>query len=268
MSTTIALRSPTLEWAHQSAQGELEGLSWVDPSMESDERGMTVVDRGTGKQFFRQSPYLRMVPTSVAEAAQEAAKDGRITAWEAASLMFARAEWLVSSRRYLWAPFSPVPRLLASLVEGFGVEPSIHKNDPERLARLTALLPAWHPHRGTLDRAREVLACCELNESLEATSSMTSGGEAAGQDVDLADEVFVCHDAKWWMLRQEGESTPHYRISDGIMRYQPPEGDRFALRKEDVLIRWTQGQMVPREVLRLLPAWTVVRLSMPTGRNS
>ena len=28
MSSAIALRTPTLEWSHQSAQGELEGLSW------------------------------------------------------------------------------------------------------------------------------------------------------------------------------------------------------------------------------------------------
>ena len=44
-------------------------------------------------------------------------------------------------RRYYWSPMSPVPRLLASLVEAMGIDNEIHRNRADVLSRRVARLP-------------------------------------------------------------------------------------------------------------------------------
>jgi hypothetical protein len=207
-----------------------------------------------------------MVPPVVVESALAAQKEGNVSGWEALVLIFARMEWTIRGRRYLWAPFSPVPRLLASLVETYGVEVGIHRHDPECLARLTALLPVWHPHRGTVSKAREVLTLANAEGDL--AGAISADGDSGGETPPLlSDEIFVCHDTKWWSRRATGDADPEYRITSGYLRFQPTDMDAFALRREDVLIHWTPGQPLPHHAVRLLPAWMVVRLAAPSGRN-
>ncbi len=264
---STALRLPELEWSVRSATGELQQLSWVDTTLRSEAIELSQVDQGGGQVAFTSGGYLARLPGPILQAAQELQASGRVGGWEVLSLIFSRMEWMVASRRYLWSPSSPVPRLLSTLVHTFGVEATCHANDPERLARLTALLPTWHPHRGTVARAREVLETCGMSDQLEKVRTCRPE-ENKGRGLPLlSDEVFACHDQKWWENRHSGEATPVHRIEDGVVRFQPQDGDNFELRREDVLVTWKVGRPIPREAIRLLPAWTVVRLAAPTGRK-
>lgn len=261
MSTALSPRLPVLEWSHRAAAGELERLTWVDTRL--DER-LTEMTHATvaSEQRFRHVRYLRHQPPVVAEAAEKARRSGRVSAWEGMQLLFAQVEWTIRGRRYLWSPFSPVPKLLASLVEAYGVEAGIHRYERDRLARLTALLPVWHPYRGTVTRAREVLAACEMEGELAgAISSDLEPGD--GEPAALVDEVMVCHGIEWWKHRSDAGSTAELRISGNFLRFQPESGAGFSLRREDVLIHWMPGRPLPREAIRLLPAWMVVRLAAP-----
>ncbi len=264
MSTALSSRVPELEWSHRASAGELEQLSWVDTRLDPELAEMRLTEEGReGK--FRQMPYLRYLPDVVVEAAMAAQKDGRVTGWEAQQLLFARVEWTIRGRRYLWSPYAPVPRLLATLVEAYGVEAAAHRFDPDSLSRLTALLPVWHPFRGSVSRAREVLGACGLEDSL--ASAMSVDDAAVDDAPELGDEVLACHRLEWWAHRATRGARPEYRIAGNFLRFQPEAGDGFALRKEDVLIQWQPGQSLPRVGIRLLPAWMVVRLAAPTGRN-
>lgn len=264
---STALRLPELEWSSRSAAGELQQLSWVDTTLRSESVELAQVELGGGKTAFTSGGYLSRLPGPVLEAAQELQASGRVGGWEVLSLIFSRMEWMVASRRYLWSPSSPVPRLLGTLVQTFGVEANCHQYDPERLARLTALLPSWHPHRGTVARAREVLGTCGMSDQLKKVRTCRPAENKGRGLPRLSDEVFVCHEQKWWDNRHFGEAVPLYRIESGVVRFQPRDGDNFELRREDVLVAWNVGQPIPREAIRLLPAWTVVRLAAPTGRK-
>lgn len=266
MSSALSPRVPTLEWSHRAAAGELEALSWVDTRLDPRLAPMRQVAKPGKPTRFRARQHLEHLPTPLVEAATDAQSKGRTTAWEGLQLLFAGLEWLVEGRRYLWAPFSPVPRLLATLVETYGVEPAIHRNDPERLSRLAALLPVWHPFRGSVRRARELLDTCDLADQLDGAVG-ADGESGEGEAPDLRDEVFACHGLHWWDHRSETSSETEYRISGGYLRFQPENGVGFAIRREDVLIHWQPGRPVPHDAIRLLPAWTSVRLAAPTGRN-
>lgn len=261
MSTSLALRVPRLEWAHQAAAGDLTGVRWVDVRMDPQLAEVRQVQGPSGELRFRRQSYLRYVPGVVAESALQAQGKGRATAWEAQQLLFARAEWLVAVREYLWAPQSPVPQLLATLVETFGVEPAIHGHDPERLARLAALLPVWHPHRGSVSRAREVLEMCD--RAADVAAMVDASGLGSPDAARLEDEVLMVHDLSWWRLRAERGAVPLHRISGGLLRFQPKSGPRFEMKREDVLLAWQAGAPLPHDAVRLLPAWTVVRLAVP-----
>jgi hypothetical protein len=266
MSTALSPRVPTLEWSHRAAAGELEKLEWVDTRLDPSLTAMSHSMGEAKSHRFRHMPYLRQVPPVIAQAAVSAQAQGRVSAWEGLQLLFARVEWTIRGRRYLWSPFSPVPRLLASLVEAYGVEAGIHRFDGDRLARLTALLPVWHPFRGTVSRAREVLAACDMEAEL--AGAVSSDGDAGGAEApNIADEVFACHRLDWWTHRSSPGCRPEYRITGNFLRFQPEAGGGFALRREDVLIHWQPGRPLPREAIRLLPAWMVIRLAAPTGRT-
>ncbi|HMV65219.1 MAG TPA: hypothetical protein PKA64_00115 [Myxococcota bacterium] len=266
MTTALALRVPALEWCHRAGSGELGDLEWVDVRLDPELGAERQVRLADGVLRFRQRALMRDLPGVVSDEAVSAQHGGEVTAWEGLALLLARAEWLVKGRGHLWAPFSPAPRLLATLVETFGVEAPIHRYQPERLARLAALLPTWHPHRGTLARAREVLSTADESASLANAASVDElGGAEASRDLPrLRDEVLVCHSLGFWTHRAEPGAEPVYQISGGLVRFQPRSGPHFALRREDLLFAWSSGSALPHHAVRLLPAWTVIRLSVAT----
>ncbi len=260
--STLALREAEGEWCHQAQAGDLEGVEWVDTRLDPELAEGRQSRGADGSWRFRHRAVMRTLPPVIGEAAMEAQSEGTPTAWEGLTMVLARAEWLVRSRQHLWAPWSPVPRLLATLVETYGVESAIHRFDPERLSRLAALLPVWHTHRGTLERARELLSKVSDDDPLAAAASP--------EQVDLADaprlahEVMVVHKLSWWQHRAEDGAEASYRIVGGLLRFQPSSGPRFTMQREDVLFAWTPGTGLPHHELRLLPAWTVVRLASST----
>lgn len=260
----LAARLPDVEWAHRAAADELDGVNWVELRLDPSLTTMRQTAPPKERPQFRQGSYLRFLPPSIADAALAAQAKGRVTGWEALQLVFARLEWMIRGRRHLWAPYGPVPRLLAGLVEAYGVEREIHKFDPTRLGRLAALLPGWHPYRGTVERAREVLSACDEQDLLD---NATGGTSADAAKVKLRDEIFACRSLAFWSTRADDDSKPEYRITKGYLRFQPARRDGFALKAEDVLIQWQPGRPLPKDAVRLLPAWTVVRLTASTGRN-
>lgn len=256
----LALRTPDLEWAHRSANGEMDGLSWVAAEIHPDHKPWRQFDQA-GERKFRHRPYSHWQPPSLVEASMDAQRAGVPTAWEALLVVFARTEWMMKTREYLWTPHSPQPLLLGTLVESFGIGSELHRRSPEVLRRLTALLPTWHPYRGTVPRAREVLDLCSMGEQLKnATTEQESG--RIPKKVDLEGEVMACHVDRWWSLRRQPESSSNLVIQGGLLRFQPEEdAQKWVLRREDVLVEWSAGGALPREALRLLPAWSVVRLA-------
>ena len=261
MSERLAPRVPTLEWAQRSAAGEIEGLDWVETTLETGGTPFQQAETGDGERTFRHLPYAAFLPPPVAQAAQEAQRAGRVTAHEALQLVYARMEWLIASRRYLWSPLSPTPRLLAYLVEAFGVDPPLHRNRPEVLSRLAAFLPRWHPLRGRVDKALEILEEADTGEDPIAVAHRDSEGELPDKPA-IRDEVLRCRENEWWRRRQQKGDAPAYRIHDGLVLFQPEEGPAYALQQEDVLVEWAPEEPLSRNLMRLLPAWAEIRLSI------
>ena len=258
MSQDYAARTPGLEWAHRSSSGGTTDLGWVDARVDPTRRAYVQEETDEGRKFAH-IPYPLFMPPVMAESAATAQKNGQATMAEGLLLLFARAEWAIHSRKWMWSPLSPIPRLLSHLVGAFGVEPEIHHNDADVLRRVTAMLPSWHPTRGTLERAREVLECTGDAEQARYTASSARDGERPTSP-NLRDEAMACRTANWWSARRDEESVPHYRIESGFLKFQPSTGDAFVLRREDVLLEWRQDRKLPRQLARLLPAWTVFRL--------
>ncbi len=256
----LALRTPELEWAHRAANGEMDGLSWVAAEIHPDHKPWRQFDQA-GERKFRHRPYSHWQPPSLVQASMEAQRAGVPTAWESLLVVFARTEWMMKTREYLWTPQSPQPLLLGTLVESFGIDSSLHQRSPDVLRRLTALLPTWHPYRGTVPRAREVLELCGKGEQLRNATTEQESGKIPKR-VDLEGEVMACHVDSWWSLRRQAGSSSQLSIQGGLLRFQPKEDDqKWVLRREDVLVEWSAGGALPREALRLLPAWSVVRLA-------
>ncbi len=261
MSERLASREPTLEWAQRSAAGEVDGLEWADPSLETDATPFQQMEEGDKERRFRHLPYAAFLPSAVAEAALDAQRHGQVTAHEGLQLIFARLEWLVASRRYLWSPLSPAPKLLAYLVEAFGVDPPLHRNRPEVLSRLAAYLPRWHPLRGRTDKALELLEEADTGEDPIAVAFLERDGELPEKPA-IRDEVLRCRTGEWWRRRQQRGAAPSYRIHDGLLLFQPEEGPGYGLQREDVLVEWDPDQPLSRNLMRLLPAWAEFRLSI------
>ncbi len=253
MDDTRALRTPDLAWSHAAAAGQLDGLRWVERGFDRDERekGRRLPPEN-GHPRFQQRSYGQLLPPPIAEAIMDAQAEGFITAWEVLLMLFARPEWMVAARKQVWAPWSFTPLLLAQLVEAFGVESSLHRNDPECLARLVALLPRWHPHRGTVERAEEIL---DAAGEAPQVRGVYSGAAAEEQ---ITSEAFTCRGEDWWVSRsRDGQAA--YRIEGGVLRHQPTDGAAFPPQREDILLHVQEGEPLPLDLLRLLPAWTVVR---------
>jgi len=243
-------RTAALEWIRRSAAGDLSGMGWVSLDLDPAATPFSVIpDEGEGERF-RHVPYGAFLPPPMVEAAQEAREEGLATALEALLLLFARPEWLIHTRDRMWTPLSPTPELLARLAESYGVSAELHRGDPDKLARLAARLPSWHPHRGRPEAARAL-----LEDALEEPSE----GVGTIEDGELASEAFTCRSADWWRRRTGGD-PPQHRIVDNVLRFQPDTGRPFEVIQEDIPVRWTPGTPFPRAILRLLPAWQSVRL--------
>jgi len=261
MSKSLAAREPTLEWAQRSAEGQLEGLDWADTDLDPTGVPFSQRETGGGERLFRHLPYTAFLPPPIAAAALDAQRRGQATLHEALLLVFARIEWIVASRDYLWSPLSPVPAVLANMAEAFGVGADLHRDKPAALARLAAILPRWHPRRGSVDRALEIIEAVEDDEDEPLCVAYL---DEDGEDPDfpsLRDEVLRCRDAEWWRRRQSTGAAAHLQVSDGLLRFQPAKGPAFVLQKEDVLVEWDPERALPRNLMRLLPAWAELRLA-------
>ncbi len=261
MKPDLAARVADLEWAHRQAAGTLERLDWVDSNLDPNIPPFTQVAEGDRRRFSH-LPYAVFLPTIMTNAAIQAQRDGQAPMQEALVLLFARMEWMIANRGRMWSPLSPLPKMLATLVEAFGVDQDLHREDPEILARLAAQLPMWHPWRGTVERAKEVLESTgDLNQA-DGTYTLRADGPLPEI---LNDEVFVCHSSAWWEERSLPESAAAYRIEYGVLKFQNASPEKqVPLRCEDLLLEWVPDRTLPRQLLRLLPTWAVVRLVIPS----
>lgn len=266
MTSRLAAREPALEWSRRSAAEEVEDLSWVDADLDPDRPTFVQREQHGGERTFRHLPYTAFLPPPVAEAAQEAQRRGQATLHEALLLLYARIEWLMASRQYLWSPLSPMPKLLAHMAEAFGVGAELHRNRGDSLARLVAILPRWHPHRGTVAKALEVVEALDGDDAEPLLLAHADEDGAAPDLPNLRDEVFRCREGDWWKRRGQEGAALHLRMEEGLLRFQPEEGPVFELQREDVLIDWDGENPLPKHLMRLLPAWAEFRLVV--ARNS
>ena len=253
----LAIREPILEWAHLAASGRIQGLDWIDPEI-SDEHNRAGVTEN-GRKRFRQLPYTAFLPAVMVDAAREAQKRGQPTLLESILLVTAWPEWVVAARRTLWTPLSPIPGLLANLVEAYGIGVEIHQNDVERLSRLVARLPSWYPHRGQAQRALRLLADAIDERPRETYAHATTHGPTPSRPA-ISQEAMSCRSVSWWVARAEPSAKPAYRIEDGFLRFQPQEGGGYRLINEDVLVGWESKHPLSTNLMRMLPAWAVLRL--------
>ncbi|CAN0449342.1 unnamed protein product, partial [Ectocarpus fasciculatus] len=162
----------------------------------------------------------------------------------------------------------PKPALLAVLVEAFGIGPELHREQPARLMRLAARMPTWYPHRGKISRAIQLLEET-VGEELGILAVQDDSPETEKAAVPRVGEVLSCRSADWWRSRREGAADhipasggggEGMRIKDGLLRFQPGEGDGFALAREDVLIGWSADTPFPTVLSRVLPIWVSLRI--------
>lgn len=260
MSGDLSAQTPVLAWAEASARGALEGLAWVGVGQEES---YALREGADGAVRWHGQDRRARLPPPIADAMGQAEAEGAPTAWEGLTLTLARAEWLVASRGLLWTPSSPAPRLLARLVEAAGVEPVLHRGDPDRLRRLAALLPRWTPRRGRVDGALTVLAAAGAPGAALVPPATDPRDEDSTAASPTAGEVFAAHGGAFWAKRQVPDRDAVLRISGGLLRYQPRQDASTALRREDLVLRVGAGLPSARDLFRLLPAWTVARPVAP-----
>lgn len=253
-----------LQWAVDSAQGKVDGLKWVDTEILPHHRSFSMRDE-KGERRYRHRPYGAYLPKTMTKSAQYAQQQGEPTVLEGLLLLFAKMEWLVTTRRYYWSPMSPVPKLLASLVEAMGIDNEIHRNRPDVLARLTARLPTWNPSRGTVQGAKDLLVET-VGDPFPIRVAQMPKDKPIPIDPDIQGEVFACHDTDWWERRvqhQAGIADPvskmELRLDSGFMQFQTLE-EPMPLHHEDVLVGWKISDKFPTNLLRLLPAWISIRV--------
>ena len=255
-----------LQWAVDAAQGMAEGLDWVDAEIIPRHRSFTMhVDQENGERTYRHRPYSAYLPKTMMLAARHAQRQGEPTVLEGLLLLFAKMEWLVATRRYYWSPMSPIPRLLASLVEAMGIDNEIHRNRPDVLARLVARLPTWNPSRGTVQGAKELIVET-VGDAFPIRVAQMPKDKPIPMDPDIQGEVFACHDTDWWEQRtqrtSEGKAQNKpmdLRIGSGFLQFQTAE-EPMPLHHEDVLVGWKISEKFPTNLLRLLPAWISIRV--------
>ena len=240
-----------LQWAVDSAQGKTTGLDWVDAEIVPRHRSFTVNPKGnTDERQYRHRPYAAYLPKTMMMAARHAQQQGEPTVLEGLLLLFAKMEWLVATRRYYWSPMSPVPKLLASLVEAMGIDNEIHRNRSDVLARLVARLPTWNPSRGTVQGAKDLLVET-VGDPFPIRVAQMPKDKPIPIDPEIQGEAFACRDVSWWERRvnrsPDGtiQNTPmDLRIDSGFLQFQTPETPMH-LHHEDVLVGWKISDKFP-----------------------
>lgn len=245
----LALQTPEIAWSESNA--ERRDLGWVGTRSEPALCQRAGADGVT--RFFG-ADRRATLPPLVVEAMEEAALRGEATAWDGLTLLLARAEWLVAARGLLWTPSSAVPALLARLVEAAGVDSSLHRGDPARLRRLAALLP--RARSGSLASAVELLRAA--GEEGQAAAPLMPPEPASAALNPPANEVFVARSGAYWGRR--AASAPGLQVVGGLLRLLPAA---VAVRREDLPLRVDPKAPPPRDLLRLLPVWTVPRPVVP-----
>ena len=243
------------------AQGKTTGLDWVDAEIVPDIVPLQWMLK-LKTVNVRHRPYC-ILPKTMMMAVRHA-QGSEPTVLEGLLLLFAKMEWLVATRRY-WSPMSPVPKLLASLVEAMGIDNEIHRNRSDVLARLVARLPTWNPSRGTVQGAKDLIVET-VGDPFPIRVAQMPKDKPIPIDPEIQGEAFACRDVSWWERRvnrsPEGvvQNTPmNLRIDSGFLQFQTPETP-MPLHHEDVLVGWKISDKFPTNLLRLLPAWISIRV--------
>lgn len=247
----MTARTPELQWSHRAAAGDLPAAEWVDATIDPARDHW----QSDGEQFAGIA-LGKFLPPALVQAAQEAQAAGDPTLLEALDLLLSRVTWLVRNRPRVWTELSPVPALLSHLVESHGIERAVHEHDPEKLARIAARLHGWRKRRGELGPTLDLL---EEAAGIIPHERLQQPGQEDRRPADLADEVFACHDARWWAARQFEDAEQHLRISGGYLKFQDPESPGFSLLREDVMAIADDERRWTRAVVRLLSGWTTLR---------
>lgn len=237
------LRTAPVEWAWRAAAGSLHGLRWVDLTVDPEQPSYT---RSPAGDTFRGPALDATLPPPMAEAAADASAREEPTALDGLVLLLARAAWTVETRALLWTSGTPMPEILARLVEAYGVDAEGHRHDPSLLVNLRAQLPSWYPHRGVPQRALDLLESA-LDEDLGVSIASQTGPS----------EAFVCHDARWWSLRG---ANPGTLVIEGDLTCFAPGTEPNAPVEDVRLTPHADVSGTPRVMFRLLPAWTTPRL--------
>ena len=246
-------RIAALEWATDTANGDIKDLDWVDADLDPELEGFAFEHKKDGK-VFRHRPLGYFLPSIMSRTAYASQKNGDPTVLEALMYIYAKIEWLMATRKYYWSPFSPVSELLVLLAEVYGVGKEIHQNDPQALSRLIARLPAWHKNSGTAQKAKELLVDI-IGRELSIKASQSPSQE------EVSREVLVSHEWQWWKHRSKSSSKSKMQIRSGFLCFQSQKKEeQFDLVKEDVLITWKEEVGFPKDFLRLLPIWASVRI--------
>jgi len=256
LSTELRLRLPAGEWARRHASGELDDLMWVDVQVMAD--GPAYEHDDADPPRFRGEALESWLPRPLVEAIEDAQAQGTVTLFEAMALLLARPAWLVQTRADWWRSTSPIPQLLAHLVEAYGVGAEIHRRESEALMRLVALLPPWHPHRGTLQRAEQLWTHAHGTPPADTWTGRHEQG-AFPRDPPVQREVFTCRSLSWWQVRHTDGAQPLWRIEGGFVRFQP-QGGGWEVRRGDVALAWHPPRAPDPTLLRLLPPWTTLRV--------
>lgn len=234
----LEARTAIYEWALRAGREEL-GDDWVDAELRPEGRPFAVVRDEAGLRF-RHLPLADDLPGPMVEAAEAAQEAGEPTALESLHRILARAGWLTSSRALFWTPYSPVPALLAQLVESYGIDAELHERDPDALAKLLVHLPSWFIRRGQLQPALDLLEAA-LDNAVPARVDPPGP------------TTFACRSAaEWHRIGTPGTPT----IQDGWVVATTPEAPRDG----DVALGWVPADRFPHELLRLLPAWSTARV--------
>ena len=247
------LRTEPLEWARRASADGLPGLGWVEGDLSGPD--MSAVPAPDGELRFR-GPHPRgLIPGPMLDAAIEAQQAGELPLAEVIMALLARPAWLTACRELLWSPLSPTPALLEERVEAAGISVELHRHDPDRLACLTARLPAWQPGRGTVTAA---LGLLERALGEEVRCRVLAGDQASASELDA--ELVSARSGAWWAARLASNARAVWRVEQGFLRATGLSGCRAP--REDVFVILSRGQGLPTGLLRLLPAGITLRLGM------
>lgn len=251
---SVLVRLPVLEWCHRTAAGAHPDLEWADGTVEVHAETYRTVEGEDGAVRFQHVPYAGFQPPSMLEAQQVAQARGVATLQEALLLLFARPEWHLAARDRVWTSLTAAPPVLRRLVEAYGIERALHRDDPEALARLVALLAVWFPSRGTHAAATRVLDAAAVAAPGELRTLAADGPQPPA----LEREVFVCRATAFWEARCPDGASTAMRIEGGVLLFQTPAVE-VPLRREDVAMAWRPEATGATALWRLLPPWTLVR---------